>query len=200
MKERMMNLQTKNTPAEAAGVWLWIVLVGLGSIALSRWFACATPFSALAAAAAFTLRRREAIGLVVFVWAANQAVGFGFLHYPLDGSTLAWGVVIGVAAVASLGASLAVQRGRVSSSASHPLPSAALLLALATGFVAYELVLLSATAVLPSGAGAFAPSIIARIFAVNLAALVVLMAVHLLARRIDWPGLRIRSAAPATAR
>ncbi len=192
-----MNRRTENTPAETAGVWLWIVLVGLGSIALRGWFACATPFSALAAAAAFTLRRREAIGLVVFVWAANQAVGFGFLHYPLDGSTLAWGVVIGVAALASLATSLAVQRGRVPSSASHSLPLAALLLSLAAGFVAYELVLLSATAVLPSGAGAFAPPIVAQIFAVNLAALAALMAVHLLARRIDWPGLRIRSMATA---
>ena len=69
--------------------WLWIALIGGGSIALSRAFACATPFAALATLAALTMGGRDAVLLVGFVWAANQAVGFGLLHYQAVGSVSA---------------------------------------------------------------------------------------------------------------
>jgi hypothetical protein len=41
--------------------WLWVVLIGTASVALSRVFACAMPFAALAMLAPFTLRGREAL-------------------------------------------------------------------------------------------------------------------------------------------
>jgi hypothetical protein len=37
---------------------------------------------------------------VLFVWLANQAIGFGLLHYPWTASSFGWGVTIGVAALA----------------------------------------------------------------------------------------------------
>jgi hypothetical protein len=65
-------------------------LIVLASIALSRAFACAMPFTALATMAAFTLRRQEALAMVLFAWVANQAVGFGLMHYPWTSSTVCW--------------------------------------------------------------------------------------------------------------
>jgi hypothetical protein len=40
------------------------------------------PFAAFAAATAGTLPLRRALGTMVVIWLANQAVGFGALGYP----------------------------------------------------------------------------------------------------------------------
>jgi hypothetical protein len=160
---------------------LWIVLIGAASVALSRAFACATPFAALAMLAAFTLRGREASGLVLFVWLANQAIGFGLLHYPWTLSTVGWGVAIGVAALAGLIAASGVfRRGRLVTWVAVPL-------ALVAAFSAYEAVLFAATWILPSASGVFASPVVLRIFAINAAAAFLLLGAHRLASLAGWP-------------
>ena len=46
--------------------------------------------------------------LVAAVWAANQIVGFTLMNYPLDAQAFAWSGFILVAAMAALGAAVAV--------------------------------------------------------------------------------------------
>jgi len=81
---------------------LWIVLLSAASVLTSWALACATPFAALAALAALHMERREGLILMAVAWLASQAVGFGIHHYPRDPTTLMWGGVIGLAAIASL--------------------------------------------------------------------------------------------------
>ncbi len=148
---------------DGTAAWMWIAFVALASLGLSRAVACAVPLAAVAALAALTLPRRKAAALVFLVWAANQAIGFGLLHYPRNGSTLGWGGAIGTAALASLGTAWAVDRrvrtARIVSFAAM-LPAA---------FAAYEVVLWAATGLLPSGPGAFAPLVVLRLLAINAA-------------------------------
>ena len=155
--------------------WLWMVLVGGASLGLSRALACVTPFAAIAVLAAFTLPRRLAVLLVVFCWAANQAIGFGLLHYPVDAPTIGWGAAIGVAALAGLVVATAATR---LSSMSRP---GAMMLAVPLAFAAYEGVLLLATAVLPSGPGAFTQILLLQMLAWNAAAVLALMIPYRLA-------------------
>src|SRR3954464_474640 len=77
------------------GFALLIVSCALASFA----FACATPFAAFAVVAAAMLPLRPALLVVTVAWLVNQTIGFGALHYPIDGSTIAWGLVIGAAAL-----------------------------------------------------------------------------------------------------
>ncbi len=90
---------------------LWLALLIVSSVLFSFGFSCATPFVAFSVVAALTLPRREAYYLTGGVWLANQVVGFLFLHYPLDATTLAWGMAIGVAAfLSTLAAQYTVSR------------------------------------------------------------------------------------------
>ena len=75
------------------GPLLWIALLSAASV-MTSW--------ALAALAAFQMERREGLILMAVAWFASQAVGFGIHHYPQDPTTLMWGGVIGLAAIASL--------------------------------------------------------------------------------------------------
>src|SRR5947209_18388535 len=61
--------------------------------------ACATPFAAFAVIAAAMLPLRPALLVVAASWLVNQGIGFGVLHYPIDATTMAWGIVIGTAAL-----------------------------------------------------------------------------------------------------
>jgi len=162
------------------GARLWIVLIGIGSIFLSRAFACTTPFATLATLGALTLDRREAFVLLAFVWAANQAVGFGLLHYPHDATTIAWGAVVGVAAFGGLAAA--------HMTAGLRLPTwAAVAVGLVASYTAYEEVLSAATWPLASGWDAFTASIVFRIFATNAAALALLLVIHRAVGALGWP-------------
>ena len=84
-------------PSGAPFVWSGGLAVGVlgGSLALS----CIMPFAAIAALAAGALPLRRALALVALVWALNQAIGFGWLGFPRDASTMLWGVGIGVSAL-----------------------------------------------------------------------------------------------------
>ncbi len=81
---------------------LWFALLGLVAVIGSYGLACVFPFAAVAAMAAVTLPRKPAIVLIGGVFAVNQSVGFGMLHYGDSASAPAWALVIGVAALAAL--------------------------------------------------------------------------------------------------
>lgn len=154
-----MTRHLDHTPAEQA---TWAVLLVAVSAISSSLFACVTPFPALAVAAAYVLPARVAAATALAVWLANQAIGFGFLHYPWDQNTILWGFGIGAAAVVATGLASSVLRqmrhGIVLAT------GAALLVA----FVAYEIALFLVALVL-GGQEAFAASIIGQFALLNLA-------------------------------
>ena len=51
---------------------------------MSGVFACAVPFAALAALAAFDTDRRDGLLLIGAVWLVNQVYGFAVLGYPME--------------------------------------------------------------------------------------------------------------------
>jgi hypothetical protein len=134
-------------------------------------FACATPFAAFAVVAAATLPRQSALLVTAAAWLVNQGIGFGLLHYPVDASTILWGLVIGGAALAATAASMAVLRLTQRTSSAVAL-SAALIGAYAT----YELVLFAATRFL-GGAGNFSTAIVGRLGLLSVLWLIGLVAV-----------------------
>ncbi|NPU09630.1 hypothetical protein HL666_02490 [Bradyrhizobium sp. 83002] len=134
-------------------------------------FACATPFAAFAVIAAAMLPLRSALPAVLGAWLVNQGIGFGVLHYPDDASTLAWGAVIGAAALSATIAARGVLQALRASQA--PLALAAAMLG---AYAAYELVLFAATPVL-GGAASFTLPIVARLGLTSAAWLVGLVAV-----------------------
>src|SRR5580658_2280701 len=113
-----MPLDTQRLPVAASGrlapveprlVPLFCLALLTAACALASFaFACATPFAAFAVIAAATLPLRPALLVTLAAWLVNQAIGFGFLHYPLDATTLAWGVAIGGAALAATAASAGI--------------------------------------------------------------------------------------------
>ena len=74
--------------------YLWPALLAGVGIVLGTIMTCIAPFVAVAVLAARTLSSRAALGVVFAMWLGNQAIGFGFEHYPHDSSTLAWGLAI----------------------------------------------------------------------------------------------------------
>jgi hypothetical protein len=145
---------------------LLTISCALASFAL----ACATPFAAFAVVAAAMLPLRPALLVVTGAWLVNQSIGFGVHHYPIDASTMAWGFVIGIAALAATAAAVVVLRAL-------PANRTPLMLALALvgAYAAYELVLFTATPFL-GGAGAFTLAIVTRIGLSNLVWLIGLVA------------------------
>jgi hypothetical protein len=164
-------------PRHAAlfGFALLTASCALASFAL----ACATPFAAFAVVAAAMLPLRPALLVVTGAWLVNQGIGFGALHYPIDGNTMLWGLAIGVAALAATAAAAAILRalpqGRT------PLMLA---LALAGAYAAYELVLLAATPLL-GGADSFTTTIVGRIGLLNVAWLIGFVAACEIARLVN---------------
>jgi hypothetical protein len=152
---------------------LWLALLVAASIAFSLGFACATPLAAFGAVAALTLYRWDALALISAVWLANQLVGFTALGYPWTADTLAWGIALWVAAVlAMLTTQWTAERlagaGRAISFATSFL----------VAFAAYEGALLAVAAALLGGTEDFTGAIIGRIFAINAAAFVGLLALN----------------------
>jgi len=133
--------------------------LAVGSVLFTLGFACAVPLAAFAAIAAMSFDRRAALAAVVGVWLANQAWGFAFMHYPMDGETFVWGGVLGVIAVLSCeAAGLATRRfsGAVGA-----------LVAFFSAFAAYEGALIVIDLVTNQSADDFAPATVARIFLIN---------------------------------
>ena len=143
----MTTAADRNDLGKRAG---WIALLTVATFLGSFVFACATPFAALAALSALHMRKRDAFALTGVNFLANQIVGFGFLHYPHDSSTIAWGAAIGVSAFVATAAAI----GAVSLFRALPWAIAAVA-TFAVAVVAYELSLYAASAVLPTEADAF---------------------------------------------
>jgi len=164
------------------------VLLTVSCALASFAFACATPFAAFAVVAAALLPLRRALLVVTGAWLVNQSIGFGALHYPVDGNTLTWGFVIGAAALLATAAASTVLR---------MLPQGRTPLVLALAFVAayavYELALLAATPVL-GGEGAFTAAIVTRIGLTSAVWLAGLAAACEIARLVDPFGHKVRSA------
>jgi hypothetical protein len=139
----------------------WAVLLAAVSAISSSVFACVTPFAAFAVAAAYVLPPRAAAAAAGGIWLANQAVGFGYLHYPWDQNTILWGFAIGAAAiVATVLASMVLREMRYGIVAST---GAALLIA----FAAYEVTLFLVALVL-GGEDGFTPAILGKLALLNL--------------------------------
>ncbi|WP_316161425.1 hypothetical protein [Bradyrhizobium sp. SZCCHNRI20481] len=139
-------------------------------------FACATPFAAFAVIAAAMLPLRTALPVMLGAWLVNQGIGFGALHYPVDANTLAWGAMIGAAALSAT----ATARGVLQALRASPAPLA-FAAALLGAYTAYELVLLAATPAL-GGAASFTLPIVARLGLTSTAWLVGLVAVSEIVR------------------
>ena len=154
---------------------LLTVSCALASFAL----ACATPFAAFAVVAAAMLPLRPALLVVTGAWLVNQMIGFGALHYPIDASTIAWGFVIGAAALTATAISSTVLRAL-------PTNRTPMVLAvtLACAFVGYELVLFGVTPVL-GGADAFTPVILARLGLLDIGWLIGLVGVCEIVRLLN---------------
>jgi hypothetical protein len=165
---------------------LWLGLLVAASVAFSLGLACAVPLAAFAAAAALSLSRRDALLLILLVWLANQLVGFTVLHYPWTASTFAWGVVLGAVAVL---ATLAGEwiAGRLVDARRAFTVVATFLIA----FAVYEATLFAVSATLLGGTEIYTAAIQGRIFAINAAAFVGLLALNRLATSV---GLVNRSA------
>jgi hypothetical protein len=178
-KEKTMALDILNRPAPLprltpvapryAPLFCFVLLTiacGLASFA----FACATPFAAFAVIAAAMLPLPSALLTVAAAWLVNQGIGFGCLHYPINGSTIAWGFVIGAAALAATGIAAAMLRSPPRSGTAVALASALL-----GAYAAYEIVLFLATPVL-GGEGDFTAAIVGRIGILNVLWLIGLVA------------------------
>jgi hypothetical protein len=152
-----------------APLFVFVLLTAACALA-SFAFACATPFAAFAVIAAASLSLPAALVVVGGAWIVNQAIGFGALHYPLDVSTMLWGVVIGAAALAATFSAAITLRWfpRLGT-------PAALGVALLAAYAAYELVLFAATPFL-GGAGAFTAAIVGRLAMISMFWLVGLVA------------------------
>jgi hypothetical protein len=161
--------------AAAFSFALLTVSCALASFAL----ACATPFAAFAVVASAMLPSRPALLVVTGAWLVNQAIGFGALHYPIDTSTMLWGLAIGAAALAATAASAAVLRALPQSRT--PLVLAA---ALVCAYGAYEIVLSAATPLL-GGAGSFTAAIVTRLGLLNAGWLIGLVAVCEIVRLVN---------------
>jgi len=184
---------------ERDAVWfrpVWLGLLVLISAAITIVFTCVTPFAAFAVIAALTVPRRDTVMLAVALWLTNQALGFGLLHYPWTVSTLAWGVALGVAAVAATLAALWTHR-RLGSLPSPARSVAAFLVA----FVLYQLTLYAAGAAWLGGTEMFAPGIVSQVLLINAVTLAGLFALRqvvagatLLIRRRRAPASPVRLA------
>jgi hypothetical protein len=120
-------------------------------------FACATPFAAFAVVAGAMLPLPSALLMTVAAWLVNQGIGFGFLHYPVDVTTIEWGFVIGIAALAATVAAMLLLH--VTRRTAAPI---AFGVALIAAYAAYELVLFAATPFL-GGEGTFTVAIVGRL-------------------------------------
>ncbi len=162
---------------------LWLALLVAASAAFSFVFACATPFAAFGAAAALTLTRRDAMRLTVAVWLASQVLGYTVLKYPWTANSFAWGAVLGAAAVLTTVAARGVAR-RLAGASDGVLALATLLAAL----MVYEGMLFAVAMAWLGGTENFTLPIVGRIFAVNVAVLIGLSALHRVGVAVGFVG------------
>jgi hypothetical protein len=160
---------TRQQPdTQLAKRFAWGAILTVLTVASTLAVACGTPFAALATLAALYLPRRDAFALIAVNWLANQAIGFGLLHYPLNWDCYRGGINLGIAALLSTAAAMLAREALRSAATSVRATGS-----FAVAFVAYEgsLFLLS-----PAGSRAdFAAPVVQYIFYVNAFAFVALL-------------------------
>lgn len=171
----------------------WISVLTVASIASSIAFACATPFAALAAFAAVYMDRRDAFIVTAITWVTNQAVGYGFLHYPHTWDSFAWGIAIGAGAMIAM--ALAAKIG----SALRPFGWVRTLASFAAALAGYGIALYAATAVLPSDSSVFSLAVALYILKVNVVAFGGLLVLQYTGARIGLALSRASADAAPTA-
>jgi hypothetical protein len=158
---------------------LWLGLLVGASMVFSLGLACAGPLAAFAAAAALSLSRRDALTLILFVWLANQVVGFTLLDYPWTPTTFAWGAALGIVAILATLAGRWMARRFIKTGDAMTFTTTFL-----TAFVVYEAALFAISATLLGGTEIYSAAIEGRIFAINAAAFVGLLALNHLAASV----------------
>ncbi len=109
-----------------------------------------------------SFNRRAALAAICGVWLANQAWGFAFMHYPMDGETFAWGAALGVIALLSREAARLTTR-RLSG-------AVGVCIAFLAAFLVYEGALITIDLATGQSADAFAAATVLRIFLINVCA------------------------------
>src|SRR5216684_3913866 len=99
----------KQPDTQLAKRFAWGGILTVLTTASTLAVACGTPFAALATLAALFLPRRDALVLIAVNWLANQAIGFGLLHYPLNWDCYRGGISLGIAALLSTMAAMLAQ-------------------------------------------------------------------------------------------
>ena len=168
---------TVQTPADPRPVFLWIAIITAASVLLSLSFACATPFSAFAAAAALSLPRKHAMTLVGFTWLANQFVGYAVLDYPQTANSMVWGAVIGAAALL---ATFACSKVNAQYKALSTIKRSVLVFI--TGVVVYQLVMLLALFTPLGNIQDFNSAVLSHVILIDIAAFIALLVVNALGR------------------
>jgi hypothetical protein len=153
---------TEATFSNSRHALLWAALLAAASLLFSFAIACAAPLAAFAAVAASALNRRMALAAAAAAWFANQFAGFAFLHYPADGTTLAWGVALGLICMLSCEAAGVAARNFRGATRGCA--------AFAAAFVVYEGAIVVITAATGAGAEHFSLATVSWIFFVNAAA------------------------------
>lgn len=167
---------------------LWIVLLIAGCTILTLKFACAAPFAALAALAALDMNRRDGVLLILGVWAANQAIGYGVLGYPHEFQSYAWGAVIGLASLAAFFAARFTAHRMTGHGIALAAPAALL-----AAFVATRIIFTAAEAILPGDFLSW--QIVLEIARTNAVAFIVLLALHAIVAQLGLlPKLSERTA------
>jgi hypothetical protein len=158
----------KQPDAQLARRFAWGGILTVLTVASTLAVACGTPFAALATLAALFLRRRDAFVLIAVNWLANQAIGFGLLHYPLNWDCYRAGIDLGIAALLSTMAALLAQWAlRNVATTLRAIGS------FAAAFIIYEGILFLTS---PAGSTAdFAAPVVLYIFYVNAVAFVALL-------------------------
>lgn len=144
------------------------ILLAAAATLFSLAFACAAPFAALAALAARYQAPREAMLSIGLAWIANQAIGYGLLGYPQDANSYAWGLAIGISALAGGSAAILVNARLQHWSA---LPAG-----FAAAFIGYQAALWLTGRMLADSDGAFSLDILAEVLRANLIGFAVLLA------------------------
>jgi hypothetical protein len=172
------------TPVERRYAPLFALALLTTACALASFaFACATPFAAFAVIAAAMSPLPVALLVVTTAWIVNQAIGFGALHYPVDASTILWGVTIAVATLTATSIAAVILR------TSRPMGIA---VALVGAYATYELVLFAATPFLGGGSN-FTARAVGYLGVLNLIWLIGLIAACEVLRLLDLGGKRRRA-------
>lgn len=163
------NVDGNTSSAMAASVWI----AGVAALCVggSYVYACAAPFAAIAALAALKMDRKGGLALVIVAWMANQAIGFAVLDYPHTANTYAWGLAIGVAAIAGFAAARAI-------AAAEKAPGLTKVAAFPASFVFYQGGLYAASFALGGSEYAFSLEVVGYVLRVNAMAFVGLLILH----------------------